>query len=130
MNRVRSAGPGVERTMQRLREGNAAPTRHVRARANELSEIAKDLHRTAPRGGENLNRFGERRSAPREVPAMETGGLFAMIDQGVKVEPMTATVTVSFGFGPNRGSLEAGTRRMAPRPLGRRALTELKQRIK
>ena len=122
MNRVRSAGPGVERTMQRLREGNAAPTRHVRARANELSEIAKGLHKNAPRGGHNLNMFGERRSAPGEVPAMETGGMFAEIDQGVEIQPMQATVIV------NRKVLEFGTRRIDRRPLGSESSSELKQR--
>ena len=109
---------------QALEAIEASATRHVRKRAKELSGLAKDLHRDAPRGGENTNRFGERRSAPGEVPAMETGGLFAEIDQGVDVTPKQATVVVA------RTVLEFGTRTMGPRPLGRRAVAELKERIK
>lgn len=126
MSRVRSAGAGVENTLARLREGTAAPTRHVRKRANELSGIAKHLHRNAPRGGRNLNMFGERRSAPGEVPAMETGSLYAEIDQGVEVKPMEATVIV------NRTELEFGSdkRNIKPRPLGAIAAAEFRQRTK
>lgn len=119
-NRVRSES-NLKRALEAI---EAKATRHVRKRANELSGIAKDLHRNAPRGGENINRFGERRSAPGEVPAMETGGLFAEIDQGVDVTPKQATVVVA------RSVLEFGTRTMAPRPLGRIAVAELKARTK
>lgn len=124
MSRVRSV-----RNQRAVNEFvQAAKARHVRARANELRDIAKDEHRTAPRGGPGINRFGELRSpeAGGTAPAMETGRLFALIDQGVTVESafarVQATVVVNFGFGPGKGSMEDGTRRMAPRPLGRISL--------
>lgn len=101
-----------------------AAGRHVKKRAEELSDIAKRLHRTAPRGGKAKNAFGERRSAPGEPPAMESGGLFASIDQGVTVDRMSAQVIVNFKL------LEAGTRRMKPRPLGAFASAELKSRVR
>lgn len=120
MSRVRSAS-NLRRALEAI---DVSATRHVRARANELSGIAKDLHRTAPRGGENINRFGEPRSAPGEVPAMETGGLFAEIDQGIDVKLKEATVIV------NRTTLEFGTPYIRPRPLGRRASETFKGRIR
>lgn len=107
-----------------------AAGRHLKQRAELLSSIAKDLHRRAPRGGDATNAFGEHRSAPGEAPAMEHGGLFAMIDQGVEVDRMEARVVVNFGFGPGKGSMEEGTRRMKPRPLGRKSVAELKKRVK
>ena len=106
-----------------------AAGRHVKKRAEELSDIAKRLHRAAPRGGKAENAFGERRSAPGEPPAMEFGGLFASIDQGVTLDRMSAKVVVNFGFGPGKGSMEKGTRRMKPRPLGALAVAELKKRV-
>ena len=123
--RVRSAGPGLALVRQLI---DAAASRHVKKRANELSDIAKNLHRSAPRGGKAKNRFGERRSAPGEAPAMETGRLFANIDQGVEHTGKTATVIV------NRKVLEfgysKGKRTLRPRPLGRKASAELKARTK
>jgi hypothetical protein len=126
MARVRSES----RLLQASLAVRQAAGRHLKGRAELLSGIAKDIHRTAPRGGENVNRFGERRSASPGPPAMETGGLFAMIDQGVTVREMEAQVVVNFGFGPGKGSMEDGTRRMAPRPLGRLALAEFKVRVR
>jgi hypothetical protein len=108
-----------------------AASRHLRDRAEQLSTIAKDLHRNAPRGGPGVNRFGELRSpaAGGTAPALETGGLFAIIDQGVTVDALEARVVVNFGFGPGKGSMETGTRRMRPRPLGALAVAELKARV-
>ena len=59
---------------------------------------------------------------------METGGLFAEIDQGVEVNGKSATVIV------NRRVLEfgyaKGNRKLRPRPLGRKASAALKARVK
>lgn len=107
---------------ERLREAKAAAAPHVKARAQELSGIAKDLHRNAPRGGVNRNRFGETRSKPGDPPAMETGELFAKLDQGVTLNGTTAEVVVNYTV------LEFGTIRMKPRPLGRKASAELQKR--
>lgn len=119
MSRVRSES----RALQARLAIEQAASRHIKGRAELLSSIAKDLHRTAPRGGDNLNRFNERRSAPGEAPAMETGELFAAIDQGIEQTGMQATVVVNTRY------LEDGTRTMAKRPLGRLALAELKSRV-
>lgn len=109
---------------ERLREAREKAAPHVKARANELSSIAKDLHRNAPRGGVNINRFGETRSKPGDPPAMETGELFAKLDQGVTVDGTTAEVVVNYSV------LEFGTVRMKPRPLGRKSSAELQKRVK
>lgn len=111
----------IESAKARVKE---AARLHVRRRARELSEIAKQLHRDAPRGGDAKNRFGENRSKKDEPPAMEWGGLFAEIDQGVEVEGMEAKVLV------NLAVLEFGKRdkTLQPRPLGRLAVAELKKR--
>lgn len=124
MSRVRSVRN--QRAINDLMQ--AAKTRHVRKRANELAGITKDIHRTAPRGGTNLNRFGERRSAPGSPPAMETGGLFAAIDQGVSVESALARVQATVIV--NLTVLEFGTRKMAPRPLGRISLERFKASVR
>ena len=118
MSRVRS----VSRALQARLAVEQAASKRVSNRAHQLSGIAKDLHRTAPRGGENVNRFGERRSAPGQVPAMETGSLFAAIDQGVTVRGLEATVLV------NWVEVEFQTRNVAPRPLGTVALREFRSR--
>jgi hypothetical protein len=93
---------------------------HVRDRAELLSSIAKDIHRTAPRGGKNTNYFGEQRSAPYEPPAMEFGTLFSWIDQEVTVEGLRATVIV------NRLHLEFTLRR----PLGDMAAHDFRVRVR
>ena len=120
MSRVRSES----RALQARLAIEQAASRHVKGRAQLLSGIAKDLHRTAPRGGTNVNRFGEPRSAPGEPPAMETGALFAALDQGVTQLGLEAQVVVNYRL------LEDGTRRMRPRPLGRIAAAELKARVR
>ncbi len=120
MSRVRS----VSRALQARFAIEQAASRHVKGRAELLSGIAKDLHRTSPRGGKNVNQFGEKRSAPGQAPAMETGALFATIDQGITQVGMEAQVVVADKF------LEFGTRRMKPRPLGAIASAALKARVK
>jgi hypothetical protein len=129
VTRVRSGG--LNRLNATLAIEQAAG-RHLKQRANELRQIALDLHRTAPRGGPGINKYGELRSpkAGGTAPAVEEGGLYAMIDQGVTLDRMSARVVVNFGFGPSKGSMEKGTRRMRPRPLGALAVAELESRIK
>ena len=109
---------------ERKREALQATRPHLKARAEQLSGIAKDKHHNAPRGGDNLNMFGEPRSAAGEVPAMETGALFAAIDQGVTLDGNRAEVVV------NHTLLEEGTVRMGPRPLGREASAEFRKQVK
>lgn len=109
---------------ERLAEIRRDATKHRDNRAKQLSGIAKDLHRNAPRKGLNKNRWGEQRSAPGDPPAMEMGELFAKLDQGVTLTPEAAEVVV------NHTVLEMGTVRMKPRPLGRKASAELQKRVK
>lgn len=99
---------------------------HVRKRAREYAEVVKEEHRTAPRGGAGINMFGEPRSAPGEPPAMETGALFAQIDQGVDVDMAKREARVV----ANYAVLENGTRRMEPRPLARIALAKYRGRVR
>lgn len=105
---------------------------HIRARARAFQKLVKEKHRDAKRRGENLNMFGERRSAPGDPPAMETGGLFAAMDQEFELNGnpqqranhQTAKVVV------NLTVLEHGTRTMAARPLAREAIAEYKQQVR
>lgn len=102
---------------------------HARDRAKLLQGITKDLHRSAPRTGENTNRFGEKRSRPGGPPAPETGALFALLDQGrEKVAPGHYRVPVNVA--PlEYGATLANGGQILPRPLGRLALTEFRQAI-
>lgn len=98
---------------------------HMQRRAKEFQGTVKELHRNAPRGGDNLNRYGEPRSAPGEPPAMETGTLFAKVDQG-----LTREGDAHYRVQANYRVLEDGTRRLRPRPLARLALAEFKVRVR
>ena len=124
MSRVRSVRNqrAVNDTIQ------AAKKRRVRQLCNQLADINKDTHRTAPRGGQNLNRFGERRSAPGSPAAMETGGLFALMDQGVEITSGLAGVWGRVFM--NLSVLEFGTRLMGPRPNGRISLERFTSRVR
>ena len=119
---VKTAGL-LPQAIKRLQQRQAE---HIRRRAREFSDVVKATHRNAPRGGENLNRFGEQRSAPGEPPAMETGALFAQIDQGVDVDMAKREARVV----ANYAVLENGTRKMEPRPLGRISLAKFKADLK
>ena len=129
MARVRSGGPSPVSARLFIEQ---AASRHVRDRAKQLADTAKSLHKIAPRGGPGINTFGERRSpaAGGTAPAIEFGGLFASIDQGITQKGLEAQVVVNFGFGPGKGSMEEGTRRMRPRPLGKLALAEFEQKVR
>lgn len=92
--------------------------------ANLAKQVAFETHRQAPRAGVNLNRFGERRSAPGDPPAMETGRLFAILNQQQpQREADGYSVLVNYtlledGYSKNGRILE-------PRPLGRITLSVL-----
>lgn len=102
----------------------------AKQRAKLAQDIAKELHRNAPRTGVNINRFGEKRSSPGTAPALETGTLFAHIDQGLeRIGQAHYRVPV------NRESLEFGETlpngaAVLPRPMGRLTLAELKARAR
>jgi hypothetical protein len=96
---------------------------HTRGRGAELRDIADELHNNAPRGGTNLNSFGQNRSAAGEVPAVEFGNLLADIQNGLTETPTGVTVLV------NRKFLEYGTWKMGAHPLGRLAIEALKGTI-
>ena len=97
---------------------------HVGFRAEQLSFITEELHLNAPRGGKNINAFGQPRSAPYEVPAVEHGGLLEVL-----YEPPNETkdgfevnvnyVELEFGYKADLGDV-------LPRPLGRIALEKFK----
>lgn len=96
-------------------------------RAEQLSHIAENLHLNAPRGGKSINAFGQPRSAPYEVPAIEYGDLLAKLQQPVKetsdgFEVNVNNVEVEYGHEGDFGYV-------APRPLGRIALEEFKQNV-
>lgn len=110
----------VDRAAARIHEKLAD---RVEARARQGQRIALDLHRNAPRGGVNLNVWGEPRSAPNEPPAIEYGDLYDAMHNGLEVDGLTARFVV------NRVLLEYGTRTIAPRPMGRMTSALLKQEV-
>lgn len=112
----------VEKALARIRSKLAD---RVQQRATRGRDIALDLHLNAPRGGTNLNVWGEPRSAPNEPPAIEYGDLYAAIQSGLEVDKARARAT----FVVNRVLLEYGTRNMGPRPMGRMTSTYLKQEV-
>lgn len=112
----------------------------TKRRARQYQALVKDDHRNAPRGGTALNMWGEHRSAPGEPPAMETGELFAKIDQGLeritnseyRVTANYAVLEHGYNVGArtrisDRKGLAAGI--LAPRPLAQQAVAELRQQV-
>lgn len=95
----------------------------VEKRAKRGQQIALDIHKTAPRGGDNLNVWGEPRSAPNEPPAIEYGDLYDAMYDGLEVNGVEARFVVNWQL------LEYGTRFIAPRPMGRITSTQLKQEV-
>lgn len=93
-------------------------------RAEQLSIVTEELHLNAPRGGKNLNAFGQPRSAPYEVPAVEHGTLLATLQEPVTelkdgFEVNVNWVQLEFGYNADLGDV-------LPRPLGRIAVEKFK----
>lgn len=97
----------------------------VEDRTFQGADIALELHDTAPRGGTNVNAYGQQRSAPGEQPAIEHGDLREAILNGNTVDEATATGR----FIANTVHLEYGTVHIAPRPMGRMTIDKLKQEV-
>jgi hypothetical protein len=92
--------------------------------ANLAKQVAFETHRQAPRGGVNINKFGEPRSAPGEAPAMETGRLFAILNQQRPArEPDGYSVLVNYTV--LEQGYSKGNRVLEPRPLGRITMSVL-----
>lgn len=84
-------------------------------------------HEGAARGGTNLNRFGQQRSAPGEAPAQETGRLRAAMGlnkASYNVVQVVLDEDAYPGVRAQAASLEYGSRRMAARPLWEQTLVE------
>ena len=110
-------------TIQRARA--KAEDRTLR-RAEELQEIARELHRNAPRGGVNRNRYGQPRSAPGEPPATEEGTLLERLSDPPQPVARGYRAAVNYavledGYAPNN---------LEPRPLGRLSLDALKAKVR
>lgn len=102
-----------------VRRGREGLTEHVTGLASEGQRFAVQRHDSAPRGGVNLNMFGDRRSAPGEQPAPETGNLGRLLErppvvQGANTKHVSATIIVNYAALEN---YNAGAR-IAPRPIG------------
>lgn len=94
----------------------------VQLRATDVSQSAASFHINAPRGGHNLNMFGQRRSAAGEQPAIETGQLLMRIQNPDRGELWARVVVnyakLEFGYDGELGRVE-------PRPQGRMVLAEI-----
>lgn len=111
---------GVKGALDRI---NQKLDQRVHQRAVQGSEIAVQLHASAPRGGAALNVFGQRRSAPGEPPAEEWGTLMAALQDPPQPIPG------GYAFTVNRVQLERGTRHIAPRPMGAMTVAILKRDV-
>jgi hypothetical protein len=110
-----------------LRLARSRADGHARSRADRLADIATDLHRRAPRGGQNLNRYGQPRSAPGEQPAIEEGSLLDALQV-----PPHAVRERHWRVFVNHAPLEYGAKKngriiILPRPMGRLTLDGLKR---
>ena len=116
------AGPvlGINGAMALI---NRKGDQHVHKRAVQGSEIAVQLHTNAPRGGSNVNRYGQPRSAPGEQPAVEDGRLL----QALQDPPQP--IQGGYAFTVNRAQLEGGTRYIRPRPMGAMTIEQLKRDV-
>lgn len=97
---------------------------HVYPAAQYGRDTAIDLHLTSPRGGRNVNAFGQQRSAPGEPPAKEFGQLERALKTPIMLEGNGAAFIV------NNRHLEDGTVHIAPRPNGLKTLNKMRQRAK
>lgn len=126
----------VSTAAERIR---AKLAKRVAARAEQGNLINTRLHMTSPRGGPSINYYRQQRSAPGEAPAVEFGVLLSQISE-VKIEGLRASWVTNYAvleFGYDVGarsrlsdSKTLGARRMAPRPMGRMTIEELKQAAK
>lgn len=101
---------------------------HKNLRAAQAQDIAADNHENAPRGGRNLNRNFEPRSAPGETPAPETGNLLDEMRGGPYLVGDIARVVLNykkleFGYLSDEGYV-------APRPGGQIATEEFKAAVR
>lgn len=102
----------------------ALQDRALYATAERGREITTEKHRTAPRGGSYLNRYGQPRSAPGEPAAPEEGILLDLLQTPPAPAPSGGYEIIS-----NYAVLEFGTIHMGARPLGRLSNAELKQEV-
>lgn len=96
--------------------------RYAEAKTDRLQDLHVELHQDAPRGGQNVNRFGLARSAPGEAPAIEEGTL----ERALLRDP-EKLAHAHYRVRGNYEHLEFGTRTVAPRPLSRQAIAALKR---
>ena len=90
----------------------------IKAAAKMIERSAKLKIQQAPRGGTNLNSKGERRSAPGEPPATETGHLASTIQKETVSDGIIVFVGAEYGKPLEEGAKsETGSLRMAPRPF-------------
>lgn len=113
---------GVDKALKRIRGklGDRVEERGMRGH-----DIAVELHETSPRGGINLNAYGQNRSAPGEPPAVEHGDLREALLNGYSFDESGLTAK----FVANTVFLEYGTVHMSPRPMGRLTVEQLKQEV-
>ncbi len=91
----------------------------VWAAAATIEKNAKLAIQHAPRGGKNLNKMKERRSAPGEPPATELGNLVNSIQSEKQADGILVFVGAEYG-----ADLEYGTKKMAPRPFWNKAVKD------
>src|SRR5690554_4656545 len=112
----------LDDTLTRIR-GKLAD--RVEKRTRRAQEIALNLHLSAPRGGPNINYWGEQRSAENEQPAIEFGDFYDIMSGSLVVEKEKLRAA----FVSNYVILEFGTRYMGPRPMGRMTIADLKMEV-
>lgn len=117
------AGPalGIQGAMALI---NQKANQQALQRAEQLQGITVRLHANAPRGGMSINAYGQPRSAPGEQPAQEHGTLMQALQ-----DPLVPVGSLGYATVVNRRQLEFGTMHVAPRPMGRMAIEQLRQEV-
>lgn len=118
------AGPalGITGALQKIR---ALRDQRMYKVAELGTEIAVQIHMSAPRGGTYRNAFGQNRSAEGEQPATEHGNLLQLLE----TPPVPTPDGNGYSFIVNYATLERGNATRGPRPQGQMVADRLKQEV-
>ena len=118
------SGPvlGVAGAMQLITQKADKPVYQLAVR---FTEINVRNHVNAPRGGPNLNKYGQQRSAVGEPAAVEDGNLRNLME----MPPVPTSDGKGYRVFGNYAVLEKGSMHVGPRPNAAIAVEQLRQEV-